>query len=244
MIEAALIFIAAAWIVYESIKRLIHPEPVKTIFLGVIVMALSVAANSLVSRRLFKVAKDTDSIALEADAQHLSTDVWTSVGVFAGMVLIQVMRLAGLPYGQWIDPIVALVVAGMIIRVSLGLTNKSAAPLLDAGLPDVEQQELAEMVMKTPKVVGFHKLRTRKSGPYRHIDYHLIVPANMPVLEAHTIAEDIEDKMRLRFPNTQVVTHIEPDTADVTTEPDTEIKRRIPSRRTRLGPNVHKHRPV
>ena len=111
-------------------------------------MGISVVINALVSRHLLKVARETDSIALEADGQQHATDVWTSLGVFAGMVLIQITSKLGFSSGKWIDPAVALVVAGMIIRVSLGLTHKAAAPLLDTRLPDTEQQELIDIVMR------------------------------------------------------------------------------------------------
>lgn len=224
VIEAILIFVAAAWIILEAVKKLLHPEPVRAVYWGLLVMGMSVVANTLISRYLFKVARETDSIALEADGHHLSTDVWTSVGVFAGLGLIEILRFFQVSWAHVIDPIVALCVAAMIIRVSLWLTWKAAGPLLDVRLPDEELVELREMVMRTPRIIGYHKLRTRKSGPYREIDFHLIVPGNMAVDEAHAIAENIEDQMRDRFPNTHVVTHIEPDTKETVSEPDTEIK--------------------
>jgi cation diffusion facilitator family transporter len=217
-VEAFLILIAAIFIIHESLNKLRHPSPVDAPEWGLIVMAMSVVANTLVSRFLFRVAKETDSIALEADAHHLSTDVWTSLGVFAGLGII---RLTG-----WhiVDPIVAIIVALMIIRVAFSLTWKATGSLLDQKLPDGEVGELTEMVMSNPQVVGYHKLRTRKSGPYREIDYHLIVPGEITVEEAHEIAERIEDEMRRRYPGTHVVTHIEPDTEDTIGEPGTQIK--------------------
>jgi len=187
-------------------------------------MGISVVANTLISRYLFRVADQTDSIALEADAHHLSTDVWTSLGVFVGLGLMELLNALKVEWGHHIDPIVALGVAALIIRVAVSVTWKSAAPLLDVRLPDGELGELDEMVMNTPKIVGYHKLRTRKSGPYREIDYHLIVPGGMPVEEAHSIAENIEDEMRRRYPGTHVVTHIEPDAAEIVHEPGTHVK--------------------
>lgn len=225
VIEAVLILAAAGWITIESIKKIIRPEELTDVHWGLVVMGGSVLANTLISRYLFRVARETDSIALEADAHHLSTDVWTSIGVFVGLGLIALLRAFRAEWADHVDPIVALLVAAMIVRVAISLTWKSAAPLLDVGLPDEEVVELRQLVMQTPSIVGLHKFRTRKSGPFREVDYHLIVPGGMPVEQAHDIAEDIEDKMRHRFPGLHVVTHIEPDTAETIREPDTMIKK-------------------
>lgn len=216
--EAVLILLAAIFIIHESVDKLRNPRPLETLESGLAVMGLSVLANTLISRYLFKVAGETDSIALEADGHHLSTDVWTSLGVFAGLGLI---KLTG-----WhvVDPIVAIGVALMIMRVAFSLTWKAAGPLIDETLPASELGELTDMVMRNPRIVGYHKLRTRKSGPFREIDYHLIVPGDITVEEAHAIAERIEDEMRQRYPGTHVVTHIEPDTADTIDEPGTHVK--------------------
>ena len=228
VIEAILIFIAAAWIVFEASKKLINPSPAIDLHWGLIVMGISVVANTLISRYLFRVAKETDSIALEADAHHLSTDVWTSLGVFAGLGIIETLEAFNVEWAHHLDPLVALAVAAMIIKVSFSLTWKAAAPLLDVQLPDCEVNELKALVMASDTVRGYHKFRSRKSGPYREIDYHLIVPADMPITDAHTVAEHIEDRMRDRYPGTHVVTHIEPDTADIITEPNTVLKVETP----------------
>lgn len=204
-VEAMLILLAAMFILHEAIDKLKYPQEVKNPVLGLYVIGISVVINILVSKHLFRVAERTDSIALEADAHHLSTDVWTSIGVFVGLGLIKITG--------WhiLDPLVAIAVALMIIRVAFSLTWKAAAPLLDTQLPDEEIGELGEIVMNTPGVRSYHKLRTRKAGPYRQVDFHLIVPAGMPVHEAHAIAERIERDIRDRFPDAYVVTHIEPD---------------------------------
>jgi cation diffusion facilitator family transporter len=207
-IEAMLILLAAMFIIHEAIDKLKYPKEVKDPMLGLYVMAASVVINVVVSKYLFLVAKRSDSIALEADAHHLSTDVWTSLGVFAGMGLI---KLTG-----WhiLDPLVAIAVALMIVRVAFSLTWKAAAPLLDTQLPDDEISELEGIVMNTPGVRSYHKLRTRKAGPYRQVDFHVIVPASMHVREAHSIVESIEEEMRRKFPNAHIVSHIEPDSED------------------------------
>ncbi len=221
-VEAFLILLAAIFIIHESLDKLRNPRAVETPEWGLLVMAVSIVVNIFVSRYLFKVAKLTDSIALEADACHLSTDVWTSIGVFVGLGILKLT--------DWhiVDPIVAIAVALMIIRVAFSLTWKAAGPLLDQKLPDGEVREVRAVVMSNPRVVGYHKLRTRKSGPYREIDYHLIVPGDISVDEAHQIAEHIEDEIRRRYPGAHVVTHIEPDTAETVDEPGTHIRKRTP----------------
>ncbi len=229
VIEAVLIFFAAAYIIWEATHKIINigEHKVEDVTLGVFVMAISTIVNILVSQYLFKIAEVTDSIALEADAHHLSTDVYTSLGVLIGLAALEYTGL------HILDPLIAIIVAAMIIRVAISLTRKAAGPLLDIGLPEDERLELENIVMKTPRVVGYHRLRTRKAGPYREIDFHLILPSNMPLQEAHKIAEGIEDKMRARFPSTHVTTHIEPDTSSEIAKPDVELRRRISTRKTR-----------
>lgn len=226
-IQALLIFTAAAYIVYEAINRIITPEPLQSPMAGMVVMVITAVLDLGVSRYLLKVANETDSSAIRADAYHLTTDVWTAASVFVALALVEITGI------RLFDPIVALIVAAAIIRVAITLTMEAAGMLIDTRLPDRELRQLEEIVMKTPKVVGYHKLRTRRSGPYRQIDYHLIVPGNMPVIEAHDLSEQVEDAIRSRFPRTTVVTHIEPDQVTETTQPNTSLRRSLPARRPR-----------
>ncbi|MEN6358028.1 MAG: cation diffusion facilitator family transporter [Armatimonadota bacterium] len=216
--QALLIFGAALYIIYEAVDKILSPKPLQSLPLGLMVIGMTAALDVFVSRYLLRVARETDSAAIRADAYHLTTDVWTSIGVFAGLILIEVTGLL------IFDPIVALGVAATILWVAFTLTRESAGLLLDRRLPTDEITKIGQIVMSTPKVVGFHKLRTRKSGSARQIDYHLIVPADMPVLEAHNIAQEIENRMKTVLPDATVVTHIEPDTLDMTSEPDTRIR--------------------
>ncbi|MCE5323805.1 cation diffusion facilitator family transporter [bacterium] len=216
--QALLIFGAAIYIIFEAIDKIMRPRPLQSLPLGLIVIGVTAVLDIFVSRYLLKVARETDSAAIRADAYHLTTDVWTSIGVFAGLILIETTGLL------IFDPIVALCVAATILWVAFSLTRESAGLLLDRRLPIEEISTIERIVMGTPRVVGFHKLRTRKSGATRQVDYHLIVPANMPVLEAHNIAQEIENRIKTELSYVTVVTHIEPDTHDMTSEPDTEIR--------------------
>jgi cation diffusion facilitator family transporter len=203
-IEAALIFTAALYIVYESIHKLLRPEPVKNMALGMTVMLISAVVNIVISRWLFLVARKTDSVALEADAQHLSVDVYTSAGVMIGLLLIQ---LTGL---NVLDPIIGLVVAVVISKVAYDLVRKAAAPLIDVGLPENELDTLSHILCSDSRVIAYHKLRTRKAGGERHVDVHLLVQSEMSVAEGHKVAEEIEDKIRAEFDRAHVITHVEP----------------------------------
>ena len=220
-IQAFLIFTAAIYIIYEAVQKILHPKPIETLGLGLAVMAFTALLDLFVSRYLLKVAEETNSAAIRADAYHLTTDVWTAVSVFIGLLIV---RLTGMLI---FDPIIALGIAIMILHVAYVLTIESAHTLIDMRLPLNEVSELKQMIMNTAGVTGYHKMRTRRSGSFREIDYHLIVPAAMPVKKAHRIAQQIENKMMDRFPQTNIVTHIEPDTPDIINEPDTELRLRV-----------------
>lgn len=211
-IEALLILLAACWIVYEAIERLRNPEPLDEPILGVAVMLVSVAANMFVSHRLFVVGEETDSIALKADAWHLRTDVYTSLGVLAGLLLIVVGAyiLPGTNL-QWIDPIAAILVALHIARTSYHLIIESSRDLIDFGLPDDEIEGMRKHITAfAPTVRGIHRLRTRKAGGDRFVEFHLRVDAAMSVDESHRITDMIACSIKQHYPGTTVTIHIEP----------------------------------
>lgn len=210
--EALLIFLAAAWIIFEAVKKLAHPEPMKEAGLGVAIMLVSAIANIIVSKKLFKIGKETDSVALQADAWHLRTDVYTSAGVMLGLLIITIGRFVA-PRAdlQWIDPIAAIAVALLIIKAAYDLTVQSAKDLLDISLPPEEEEAIrASIISGTPNVLGFHKLRTRKSGSDRFVDLHLLVSPEMSVNESHEITEIVTDKITQQFSGCTVTIHVEP----------------------------------
>lgn len=202
--EALLIIAAAIYIGYEAIMRMIHGGELTQLKIGIGIMAISAIANYAVSGMLFKVAKQTDSIALEADGQHLRLDVYTSVGVFVGLIIVQLTGKAV------IDQILALAVAVWIGWVGIQISVKAVGPLLDTQLPLDEVERIVEIIDSDDRVRGYHKLRTRKSGAHRHVDVHLQVPSGMSLTDAHDLAEQVEDKIRAEFSNTSVITHVEP----------------------------------
>ena len=202
--EALLIFGAAAYIIYEAINKMVHRQSPEHIDLGLAVMLVSVVCNVLISRHLFSVAAKTDSMALKADAEHLRTDVFTSVGVLVGLILLKV---TGNPL---IDPLAGLVVSFLIIHASWRLLHEALNPLMDAQLPDADRDIVRTVLNEEPMVLGFHKLRTRKSGSFRYVDAHVQMDDDMSLLEAHDVTETLEDRIRERLPNTEITLHTEP----------------------------------
>jgi cation diffusion facilitator family transporter len=211
-IEALLIFLAAGWIIHEAIKRLMNPQPLEAASWGVGVMLISCIINILVSERLFAIGNKTDSVALKADAWHLRTDVYTSAGVMAGLFLIWIGNriMPGVPL-NWIDPIAAIAVALLIIHAAWVLTIQSARDLLDHTLPAAERTLVSELIASMqPDVHGYHKLRTRKAGNVRFIEFHMLVDPLMSVEKSHSITDDITRMIYDRFPYSNVTIHVEP----------------------------------
>jgi cation diffusion facilitator family transporter len=210
-IEAALIFLAAGWIIFEAIRKIIHPEPIGLTQLGVGVMALSVAANMFVSHMLFKVGRETDSIALLADAWHLRTDVWTSFGVMFGLGVVWLGRLVLPQYNlQILDPIAAIIVAMLIIKAAWELTLDSGKDLLDARLPIGEEEIIRRCIAQEKKLAGFHDFRTRKSGAHRFVEFHIQVSPGMSVSESHAIADRIENEIERHIAQCVATIHVDP----------------------------------
>lgn len=204
-IEALLIFLAAIWIIIEAAEKIKHGVTEIDVGLGLIVMAISSLVNTLVSIQLMKVAKKTESVALEADAMHLRTDVYTSMGVFIGLILVKITGW------QIIDPIMAILVALLIIKAAFSLTREAFLPLLDTNLPIEEENAIKEIIFKHKNAyIEFHKLRTRKAGAERHIDLHLVVPKERPISQVHDLCDLITYDIKQQFPKAHVLIHSEP----------------------------------
>jgi cation diffusion facilitator family transporter len=204
-IEAILIIIAGGFIVHEAVHKLKTGVTVGNVDAGLAVMLLSVVVNIVVSRLLFKTAKKYESPALEADAHHLSTDVLTSFGVLAGLVLV---RITGI---KWIDPFFAMGVAAIICLIGFRVLGSSFFDLLDQSLPDEEEKKIRQIIEDHKgQYLEYHKMRTRKSGAMRYIDLHLVVPSSSHVKEAHDFTHHIEDEILSVFPTASITIHIEP----------------------------------
>jgi cation diffusion facilitator family transporter len=205
-IAAVLIFGAAFYIIGEAVHKLKSGAvEIESLGWGAAVMAVSAVTNYLVSRHLLNVAIKTDSVALEADALHLRTDVYTSVGVLGGLAAIKFTGITML------DPIVAIVVALMIIKAAWDLTKTAFFHILDVKLPDDEETLIHDVMDRyVDRIIEYHKLRTRKSGHVRHIDMHLVVPRQMTVEAGHILSDQITADIKKSLQHSQILVHIEP----------------------------------
>lgn len=211
-VEALLIFAAAGWIIYEAVQKISKPEPIDDLGWGVAVMLTSSIINFYVSNKLFTIGRKTNSIALQADAWHLRTDVYTSAGVMAGLALIWFGQLffPGVNF-YFLDPVAAIAVALLIIKVAYNLTMESVGDLLDAKLPTEEEEFIEKEILKYEHCLhGYHRLRTRKAGHIRFVDFHIKVNPHMSVVDSHAITDEISNDIELKYPNTSVTIHVEP----------------------------------
>ena len=209
LIEAVLIICAALMIIREALLKLAGGAgagfPPGLLAAGIAVMGISAAANWYVSSRLMKVAKDAGSIALESDAWHLRTDVYTSLGVFAGLILIRVTGIT------MFDPLFAIAVAIVIIITAFNLTKRSFSDLIDHSIPKADVDRIAAIIRgHAGQFAGFHGLKTRRSGPETFIEFHLVVPGTVSVNQSHDFADHLESDLKLEFPRANITIHIEP----------------------------------
>jgi len=203
--EGTLILVAAATIIYAAVKRILHPVPLENVAVGLIIALVASGINFGVSRIMLRVAHKEDSIALEADANHLMTDVWTSIGVVAAVGLV---ALTG---WQILDPLIAIVVAIQIIVMGIRLLKRSMLGLMDTTLPLDEVAVITEAIAHASgSETPYHALRTRKSGSRRFVDFHLLLPGKTSVQESHDLVMKIESEIEQQLPHIYVTIHVEP----------------------------------
>ncbi len=210
--EGLLILVAVGMIVWGAVRRLLSGQTeIHEPLMGAAVMGVSAAVNIVVSRMLFRVSKETNSVALEADAWHLRTDVWTSAGVLGGMATIAIGSWLGFHEVHHVDPVVAILIAALIARAAVDICYRSYNHLVDRSLPadDVAAVE-ALLDEHYPQFSGYHQLRTRQAGPERYVDLHLEVPGEESVAEAHALCDHIEQDLLALLPNAQIMIHVEP----------------------------------
>jgi cation diffusion facilitator family transporter len=214
-VEGALILVAATLIIYTAVQRFLHPTPLNDLGLGLAIALIASGVNFGVSRFMLRMAKRYDSISLEADAQHLMTDVWTSVGVVSALAVVALTP----PGWAILDPIIAVLVGLNIIHTGVSLIRRSMAGLMDSSLSEHEVQQVEEAIRASlDPGMAFHSLRTRKSGSRRFVELHVTVPGNLCVTEGHDRCERIEAEIGNRLPKTSVSTHLEPDQASADKE--------------------------
>jgi cation diffusion facilitator family transporter len=209
MVQAGLIFAVGGSIIYSAVHRIIVGATVALPEAGIGVMLISMIVSIFLSRYLFKVSRAVDSIALQANAQNIAVDVYSTAAVLAGLLAV---RFTGLTI---LDPILALAVAGLILKTGYDVLRKSFGGLIDVKLPEAEEAVIRACIMKyNYRMVAFHDLRTRKAGSYRYIDLHLVMPKNESVEEAHRICDRLEKDIRKRLPRAHITIHVEPCTTE------------------------------
>ena len=208
-IEGILILVGAAIIVYEASHRLVAGSEVESLGIGIAVMGLSIVANLFVSGVLSKQARAHESPALEGDAAHLRTDAMTSAGVLAGLALVQITGVVAF------DSITALCVAVAIVWAGISIIRRSSGVLVDETLPATEMDRIEEAIAtaRTPEVAGYHKLRARRAGRRRHIDFHVQYRSGTSLERAHELAHEMRDSIEAEIPQAEVLIHVEPETS-------------------------------
>src|SRR5829696_9166283 len=204
-LEGALVFVAAGGIVASALPRLLAPVPLEQIGWGLAVSLLASLINLLVAQRLLRAGRTYRSITLEADARHLMTDVWTTVGVLVGIGAVAVSGWTRL------DPLIALAVAANIVWTGVGLVRRSLLGLLDTAVPEGERRVVEGVLERYQReaVIQAHALRTREAGARRFASVHILVPGSWTVQQGHQLLEAIEDDISAALPSTTVFTHLE-----------------------------------
>jgi cation diffusion facilitator family transporter len=207
VVEALLIFVASGGIIWHAIDQLTSSSKIDHtgLTLGFTVMIISAVIDLLVSRHLYRVAKETDSIALKADALHLSVHVYTSLGVGISLAVIY--------FTGWdfLDPIAAIVVAAFILKEAFEILVEAFKPLTDNALPKEEVEIIRKTLGNyTTAKFDYHMLRTRKAGSNRELDFHLEVPGDMSVRQSHDLCDQIESELKEKLPNMEITIHVEP----------------------------------
>ena len=205
-IEGVLIFFAAFGIFYSAVPRLFAPQPLERIGIGLSITLVATLINLIVGLILIRAGRQHHSIVLEADGRHLLTDVWTSVGVVLGIVVV------GLTGWFVLDPIIALLVALNILWTGFQLIRRSASGLMDTAVSSETQEKIEEILddyIKKEKI-DYHALRTRQSGARKFISVHILVPDDWTVQKGHNLTEEIEDEIRRAVADSIVFTHLEP----------------------------------
>ena len=205
-IEGGLIILAGLYIIYESVKKLILGYNLEfNSMLGIYVMAFAVVANFMVSSYLFYVAKKADSVSLYADAEHLRTDIFSSLGVLIGLILIKITDIVIL------DPIIAIIVAIIIIKAGYSISKETLNNLLDGSLPEEDMKKIESILENNISIKGYKDLKTRKVGQCKDIEITIFFEPNLTIAQCHKICDEIEEEIEKSFTNITIIIHPEPE---------------------------------
>ncbi|APA03775.1 MULTISPECIES: cation diffusion facilitator family transporter [Bacillus amyloliquefaciens group] len=205
-IETILIFAAGIWMIYECIQKLVNPAPVHLPVLGIVVMLAGALINLIVSKFVKREAEKVNSVAMKSNALHLLTDVYTSLGVAASLLVVTLT--------EWyiLDPIIGMVLAVYIIYEAFKLMKEAFPPLIDTRLSEEEEKTILKIIETfQQEFIEIHDFRTRRSGPQEYIDFHLIVPSHVTIKDVHDLCDRIERDITDEFKQAQVMIHPEPE---------------------------------
>ena len=204
-IEGGLIIFAGLYIIYKSISKLVLGHYInQETTLGIFVMGFAVLANFVVSTYLLQIAKRTDSMSLYADGQHLQSDIFSSVGVLIGLILIKYTGITIL------DPIIALIVAVVIVRAGYKISKQTLNNLLDGALPKEDVDRIEAILKSNEQIKGYKELRTRKSGKIRDIEITVFFEPELKLCDCHKVCDDIENQMKKVLEDINIIIHTEP----------------------------------
>ena len=210
VVEGCLILVAAVWIIYESVDKLMHGVDLKYLGPGILVMAVSAGLNVIVATLLKRSSIKNRSIALEADAAHLYTDVYTSLGVFAGLFIITIVQRVWKLSIAWLDPVIAIGVALLILSTAFKITKKSFLPLMDSSASGDEVIQINSIMDKfRDRDIDFHNLRTRHAGGTLHVDLHMGFRQGISLEQGHAISHELKAKIEGALPGAKVLIHVE-----------------------------------
>lgn len=205
VVQGMLIFIAAAVIIYSAVGRIINRATIEFAEAGIVAMAVSMVVSILLSRHLLKVSRATGSVVLEANARNITGDIYSTGAVLLGLLVVRITGLSIL------DPIIAIGIAIYIVKLAYDAINKPLLGLVDASIPRAEQAAIeACLTEQSSKIVGFHELRTRRSGNQRYIDFHLVMAKGISLEQAHHVCDLLEICIQEKLPRTSVTIHVEP----------------------------------
>ncbi|MEE4255151.1 MAG: cation diffusion facilitator family transporter [Desulfuromusa sp.] len=209
LFQALVISVSGGWIIYESVVRLNQNKILENIDQGIGVLAFSAIASWFIAQYLSKIAKQTDSSALEADSLHFRMDIYSNLGLMAGLLMVRWFNV------YWLDPALSILVASYILHEALQLIKRSLTDILDHELPEEIQKQVHQLISNHEgPLAGYHGLRTRRAGSLKIMDFHLEVCKDMTVAEAHQLSDSLEKKIEREIPGADVIIHIEPCVVD------------------------------
>jgi len=210
-IQTVFLFVAASLIIYSAIRRIIYGAMIELTEAGIAVMLVSMIVSILLSRHLFRVARTTGSVALEANATNIMGDIYSTAGVMVGLVVVRLAEPRFGPMVYIIDPILAILVSILILRATYRVGRMALEGLVDFRIPQADEETLMATILEhTGQLVGVHEVRTRRSGSHKYIDLHLVMPKGASVEEAHEMCTHLEQDIEKRLENADVTIHVEP----------------------------------